>query len=92
MQQPALASTYNIWPKKDGSEGFYKFSSILIMLGQDLEVTERSTYSLLELLGDIGGLFDSLRILGEFIVAPVAAVALKIQLLTSLFHRRQPKK
>jgi len=49
-------------------------------------VTERSTYSLLEWLGDIGGLFDALHIIGGFIVGPVAGFSLKAQLLHSVFR------
>ena len=54
----------------------YQFASIFLQLGQDLQVTERSTYSVLDLLGDVGGLFDALRIMGSFLVLPFASTAL----------------
>jgi len=40
---------------------------------------------LLELLGDIGGLYDGLKLIGSALVSPIAAFALKTQLFTSLF-------
>ena len=42
------------WPSK------YKYTSINLYQEHDLEVTERSTYSVLDWLGDIGGLFGIL--------------------------------
>lgn len=36
----------------------------------DQNVTERQSYSFLEWLGDIGGLYDALKLIGMFIVAP----------------------
>jgi len=35
---------------------------------------ERQTYSALEYLGDLGGLFDALGYLGSALVAPIAAM------------------
>lgn len=46
----------------------------------------RSTYSLLDWLGDVGGLFDALNIIAEFMIAPIASYALR-QRLTSLLVR-----
>ena len=41
-----------------------------LMYDQDMTVIERSTYSLLELLGDVGGLIDGLRYIGIIILSP----------------------
>ena len=43
---------------------------------------ERKTYSLLEWLGDVGGLFDGISIIASSIVSSFSAFALKAQLLT----------
>ena len=51
---------------------------------------ERQTYSLLELMGDVGGLFDCLIIIGKFLVLPIASFALNEILLQSL-QGRKPK-
>jgi len=49
---------------------------------------ERTTYSGLELIGDIGGLFDGLCILCHFVLMPVSAFAVKAKLLAfATFHR-----
>ena len=52
---------------------YYKFVGIDVRLDVDLTMVERSVYSILEYLGDLGGLFDALhRILGA-LVAPLVA-------------------
>ena len=56
-------------------------------------VTERETYALLDWLGDIGGLFDALRILVGSLIAPFTTQILKVELLSSVFRslkRDQP--
>ena len=50
------------------------------------QIIERQTYSSLEWLGDVGGLFDGLRLIVGPIVARVSAYALKLLLLASVFR------
>ena len=38
------------------------------------------------MVGDVGGLFDGLILLGNFLVSPVASIALKSKLLTYIFR------
>ena len=45
-------------------------------MGLEQTLIERQTYSLLEFIGDIGGLFDGLQLLARLIVTPVAAFTL----------------
>jgi hypothetical protein len=52
----------------------------------DQNMIERQTYSLLEWLGDVGGLFDMLSLIGGSLVAPLTAFALKSELLTQTFR------
>ena len=47
---------------------------------------DRSTYSVLEWLGDIGGLYDALHSLGFLIAGPFAAIALKAELLARMLR------
>ena len=47
---------------------------------------ERKTYSALEWLGDVGGLFDGLQMLAYALIYPVSSLALRDQVLTQLFH------
>ena len=44
------------WPTKEHPKKTYKYTSIYLKYSQTLGVVERETYSLLELLGDVGGL------------------------------------
>ena len=49
-------------------------------------MTERETYSLLDWLGDIGGLLEALMIISGVFVGPVVAFTLKEELLSSIFR------
>ena len=51
-------------------------------MSPDEIVIERTTYNVLEWLGDVGGLFDALKIIGAVCTSPVAAFYLKVELLT----------
>ena len=45
----------------------------------------RSTYSLLDWMGDLGGLFDALMTLCSLLVAPLANFSMKMTLMTTFF-------
>ena len=64
-------------PTMDQPNSKYKITSLDIFLSMDQEVIERQTYSLLEWLGDCGGLFDALRIIGVLIIWPLNNFKLK---------------
>ena len=65
----------------------YKFNSVTLNLHLEHTTAERQTYSLLDWIGDIGGLFDGLRIFIGKIIAPIAAIALRSDLLTLNFRQ-----
>ena len=80
---------YREWPSEENPSKF-KFQSITINMGQKETRIERSTYSLLEWIGDIGGLFDGLRYLANFFVAPIAVFLRRSMLLSdNLFHLKE---
>ena len=81
------ASSFNRFPTKEKPNRNYKFTSLSIDRNLDLVSINRSTYSLLDWLGDVGGLFDALRLIAEFLIAPVSALALK-QKLASHFEQK----
>lgn len=85
------ASSWNQFPTAEKPDGKYKFTSFHFRRNQDLKIINRQTYSILDWLGDIGGLFDALRILTEFSIAPLSAFALK-QRLAQLFQPRTEAK
>ena len=51
------------WPSRENPDAAYKFVSLWFELSQSLITTERKTYSILEWIGDVGGLFDGLMII-----------------------------
>ena len=55
-------------------------------LKQEKTNIERSTYNLLEWLGDVGGLFDGLGLFVRFMLTPIAMNRLKVELLTQVFR------
>ena len=81
-----LPSWMDFWPTDEHPDNMYKFASVWIELSQDEFMTERDTYSLLEWLGDVGGLFDMLRLMGSWLVVPFATFRLSSQLLSKIFR------
>ena len=51
-------------------------------------VTERQSYSILDWLGDVGGLFDALSPMGAFLVGPVARIVLRDSFAYNFFYER----
>ena len=56
----------------------------------DLKVWNRETYSMLDWLGDLGGLFDSLKYIASAFVLPASGFAINATLLGQFF-RETPK-
>ena len=83
--EEAVPSDWNNWPTGASPDNKFKIASMMIYFNQDLRVIERATYGILDWLGDIGGLFCALRIIGQIFAAPFAAFALKAELLSSVF-------
>ena len=64
----------------------YKFASLEINLNRDLIVINRQTYSLLDFLGDCGGLLDALKLLGELFANPVALYMFRTKIASLIVH------
>ena len=79
------------WPTKNNTERYYKIASSYLTLTMDQNKIERQTYSFLEWLGDIGGLFDALRIIGVLLMAPFTAFQVKAELLSQVFRFTESK-
>ena len=86
--ESSLASAHTKYPTREKPDGKYKFVSFDLYVSFDSSVTERETYGLLEWLGDIGGLTDALRYLGQFLIMPIASYSLKVDLLSTIFRRK----
>ena len=76
------------WPTKNTTTmSWYSFCGIELSLTQNYMVIERSTYSLLEWLGDVGGPFDGLSLVAQLIIAPFSSFAMRSLLLSQIFLR-----
>ena len=78
----ALPSSYSTWPTQE-APSLYKINSFWIEISSSLTTIERKTFSLLEWLCDVGGLFEGLKIIGGFFIAPIVSFALRVKLLTA---------
>ena len=58
--EPPQTSSWNKYPTKGNPYSRYKFTSFDLRISADKLVVNRQTYSLLDWLGDLGGLFDAL--------------------------------
>ena len=82
-------STYDQWPTKENPGEIYKLTNIWLEQGLTERIVERQTYSLLELLGDTGGLFDGLRIITKILILPFTRYALRAMLVSSFSAQNQ---
>ena len=67
----------------------FKYTSLEFNISLDLMNWSRSTYSLLDWLGDLGGLFESLSYICAVFIQPSTVFTLRTSLLTSLFRFKE---
>ena len=77
------------WPTNDKPSNRYKYASIEFNMNTNLMNWNRTTYSILDWLGDIGGLFGMLYSLGTYFVAPWADYRLQSTLMSKFFRFRE---
>ena len=82
------ASAWNHFLTEEVPLSRYKFTSIEVNFSADQQRVNRQTYSLLDWLGDMGGLLDALYLIGMIVMSPFAEFALKTELLSSIFRFR----
>ena len=78
-------SSWNKFPTPEHPLRRYKYASLSVNVGPDKLIINRETYSVLDWLGDLGGLFDALVLICSVIVTPVATFSMKATLLSKLF-------
>ena len=59
------------------------------MLDSDIEYTDRSTYDLLNLVGDVGGVLEILLVVFSAIAGPLSEFVLKALVVNRFFHLPQ---
>ena len=83
-----VASAWNKFPTLEDPLSRYKFTSVEVNFSPDQQLVTRQTYSILDWLGDMGGLLDALYLIGMIIMSPISNFALKTELLSSMFRYR----
>jgi hypothetical protein len=71
--------------------GKYKFISVAFFFSANKHVTQRATYSLLELFGDIGGLIEFLFFSSRFMFLYLGQIKIGVILASRLFHIEEKK-
>lgn len=64
----------------------YKFMSADFVLNMDVQYTDRTSYDLLNMMGDVGGVLEVLVILFQLIASPFAIIRIKAILANRLFN------
>ena len=83
--EPPVASSYNVWPTRENLEGKYKFASLFLEMDTEQLVIERSTYAILDWLGDVGGLVDGIYILTGVLLGGLFSISARANLLSLIF-------
>ena len=78
--QPSGTSSWNDYPRQ------YKYMSIDFDLNMDIMHTDRATYDLLDMLGDVGGVMEILTTGFGLLASPFAILRIKAILTNRLFH------
>ena len=86
-----MPSSWIYFPTEENPKGKYKYVSIEINMSPDFLTIERQTYSLLDYLGDLGGLNDALFAIVKTLISPISAFALHSTILTNYFRFRKSK-
>ena len=68
-----IASSWIYWPTKEEPTRKFKYASFEINMSLNLAHWQRETYSILDWLGDLGGLYDALFIICRFLLTPISA-------------------
>lgn len=83
-----VPSSWNKFPTIETPNTRYKYTAIEVNFSPDRNLINRQTYSLLDWLGDLGGLLDALYLFGFVLIHPIARFAIDSRLLYSLFRYR----
>jgi len=80
MTDKTIKSSFKRYPDH------YKFFGVEINLSQDIENTDRSTLSLLDYLGDLGGLAEFLKLFAGFFLFRLSSLRLNAIMVNRLYH------
>ena len=72
----ALPAAWTTYPSESNPYGYYTFYELNLTMNLDVTIHNRKTYSLLDWLGDVGGLLDGLYLLVEFFIASYQTLTL----------------
>ena len=80
-------STWVDFPTPEHPDNKMEYASLYISLDDKKTKWSRQTYSLLDFLGDLGGLFDALKLIVASIVGPFARFGLNLSIISGVYTR-----
>ena len=83
-------SSWKDFPSDEDRESRYKFVSVTVKLSKNSLKTNRQTYSLLDWIGDIGGLYDGLKVIGFLLSRPIGYYKMNAKLASLLVRYSRP--
>jgi len=81
-----FASSWIYFPTAENPSNRYKYISAEFNMDLNRVNWNRQTYSLLDWLGDLGGLADALRYISWFLIVPFQAFHFRATILTTFFR------
>ena len=87
----SIPSAWINFPTAENPSAKFKYVSIEFNMSYDVLKWNRQTYSLLDWLGDLGGLLDILLHIGRILVLPISSFTLKQTLMSALFRFKHSK-
>ena len=79
-------SSWIYFPTEKNPSTLFKYVSVEVNMSLHLMLWERQTYSLLDWLGHLGGLYDALFHLAKVLISPISVFAVNSTLLSNLFR------
>ena len=89
---PSKPSSWINFPTAENPSSRYKYLSVEINFDMDLVSWQRNTYSILDWLGALGGLYDSLYFIIKAIVMPISTFTLHSTILKDFFRFRPSRR
>lgn len=68
------------------------YVSVYFRIDNKYQIYERKIYSVLDLLGDVGGMLEAIRVLGFLIVGFISSKQFQAALLSKVYQQEKPPK
>ena len=81
-------SAWKDFPTSENPDGRFKYFSVALDINRDSIIYNRSTYSFLDWVADVGGIFSGLLGIANIFILPVQSLAVKAAIASKLVFFR----